>query len=138
MGTSMDKNEWHPFIKKEILKTERRWFTIKILTITAGYTIITLWLNAIRQTAPLWFVWLLIIIQLTLYFLIFFVSYLRANVCGLNKNLSLILFATLTVLGRIIYLYDWELLIIPILVISMLWISAKNKNISDYWRGRSN
>jgi len=138
MGTSMDKNEWHPFIKEEILKTEKRLFVFKILIITAGYTVITLWLNAIRQKAPPWFVWLLIIIQLTLYFLIFFVSYLRANVCGLNKNLSLILFTTLAVLGRIIYLFDWELLIIPILVISMLWISAKNKNISNYWKERSN
>lgn len=93
-----------------------------------GYTGITFWLNAIRATAPLWFVWVLIIVQFALYFSIFISSYRRAIVCGLNKNISLIIFTALAVLGRV---NDWEILVIPLAIIVILIFSMKTKNVSD-------
>ena len=115
------------FIKTEILTQERNVFISKILIILAGYIGLTLWLNAIRTTAPLWFVWVLIIIQFLLYFLIFSVSYGRAKVSGL-KRFGLVLFIILAILGRV---ENWELVIIPSTIIIMLIISAKNKNVSS-------
>jgi len=119
--------QMHPFIKNEWLKMKRSEFLLKILFIVAGYTGISLWLNAIRATASLWFVWLLIIIQLILYFSIFTVSYLRAKECGF-KRFSFIVFLILSVLGRV---ENWELVIIPALPVIMLVISARNKNLSE-------
>ena len=116
------------FIKKEILNNERNWFIFKILASALSYAGITFWLNSIRTTAPLWFVWFLIIIQFALYFSIFIVSYRHATVCGLNKNISIIIFTALAILGRV---NDWELLIIPLTVVVMLIVAIKNKKISD-------
>jgi len=93
-----------------------------------GYIGITFWLNAIRATAPLWFVWVLIIVQFALYFSIFISSYRRAIGCGLNKNISLIIFIALAILGRV---NDWEILVIPLTIIIMLIFSMKTKNVSD-------
>lgn len=121
-------NKARDFIKNEVLIIERNLFIFRILAIVVGYTGITLWLNAIRATTSIWFVWVLIVIQLTLYFLFFFSSLQRSKVCGLNKNLGMILFVALTVLGRV---NDWELLIIPLLLVIMLIFSTKNKNVSD-------
>jgi hypothetical protein len=115
------------FIKTEILKAERNMFVFHILGTLIGYVGITLWLNAIRTTVSLWFVWILIIIQFLLYCLIFSTSYLRAKVCGL-KHFGFPIFATLCVLGRV---ENWELIIIPLLIVIMLIFSAKNKNVSN-------
>ena len=117
------KEETSNFVKKEMEKFKRNWFVFRILSILIGYICITLWLNNIRATASLWFVWTLIIIQFILYFLIFSVSYLRSTECGLNKNFGFILFVVLAFLGRV---NDWELLIIPLLVIIMLIFSTRN------------
>ncbi|MBU1089839.1 hypothetical protein KKF38_03545 [Patescibacteria group bacterium] len=116
------------FIKGEVLKSERNSFAVRIITIAVCYSGITFWLNSIRATASLWFVWILIIIQFTLYFSIFIAGYRRAIVCGMNKNISLIVFTALAILGRV---NDWELAIIPLTVIIMLVASSKTKNISD-------
>jgi transcriptional regulator with XRE-family HTH domain len=121
-------NEAHDFIKREVLKIDRNAFIFRILATVIGYAGITFWLNSIRATAPLWFVWVLIIIQFALYFSIFIASYRRAVTCGLNKNIGLIIFITLAILGRV---NDWELLIIPFIVIIMLIVSARAKNVSD-------
>ncbi|MDD5546886.1 MAG: hypothetical protein PHO67_07050 [Candidatus Omnitrophica bacterium] len=120
------------FLKTKGLKIERRMFVVSILSILIGYIGVTLWLNAIRATAPLWFVWVLIIIQFTLYFSIFNVSYQRSKVCG-YKRFSLIIFLVLGVLGRV---NDWELLIIPLLIITMFIVSARTKNISREWQNQ--
>ena len=122
------KNKADEFFKNEVLKIENRLFFARILGSAIGYALITMWLNSIRTTASLWFVWVLIIIQFALYFSIFINSYQRSKVIGLNKNLALILFIILAVLGRI---NDWELLVIPLLVVVMLIFSAKNKKVSD-------
>ncbi|NMB56682.1 hypothetical protein GYA19_01940 [Candidatus Beckwithbacteria bacterium] len=126
-NTADADKQLHPFIKNEWLKTKRDAFMVKILFIIAGYTGITLGLNAIRATAPLWFVWLLIIIQLILYFSIFTVSYLRAKECGF-KRFSFVILLILSVLGRV---ENWELVIIPVLLVIMLVISARNKNLLE-------
>jgi hypothetical protein len=122
------ENKTKDFIKTEILKAERSLFLGKIISIFIGYVGITLWLNAIRATAWLWFVWVLIVIQFLLYFLIFFLSYTRALVIGFNKKLGFIFFVILAVLGRV---NNWELFIIPLLLVVMFIFSAKNNNVSD-------
>jgi hypothetical protein len=122
------ENKANDFLKNEALKIENRMFWGRILSSSMGYLIITLWLNSIRATASLWFVWPLIIIQFTLYFSIFISSYQRSKVFGLNKNLALVIFIILAVLGRV---NNWEVIIIPILVIIMLTFSAKNRKVSE-------
>lgn len=121
-------NKAHEFLKGEVLKMERNSFFVRIVVAALAYTGISYWLNAIRADAPLWFVWFLIIVQLALYFSIFISGYRRAIVCGLNKNLSFIIFVALAILGRI---NDWELVIIPLTVIGMVIFSARAKNVSE-------
>jgi len=67
------------FLKNEVLKMENRMFWAKILGSSVGYLLITLWLNSIRATASLWFVWVLIIIQFALYFAIFIFAASQSN-----------------------------------------------------------
>ena len=100
-----------------------------MISVLVGYTIITLLLNAIRPTIPLWFVWVLIVIQFLLYSSIFSFSYNRALVIGLNKQFGFGLFVALSFLGRV---SNWELFIIPILLVVMLIVSflSKNNNLS--------
>ena len=111
---------------------ERNLFFVRIIVAALAYTGISYWLNAIRADAELWFVWLLIIVQFTLYFSIFILSYWRAMLFGLNKNLNLIIFVALAILGRI---NNWELVVIPLTVIGMLIISARVKD--DSGRGKA-
>lgn len=111
----------------EVLKFKNRSFWFRILACSIGYFVMSLWLNSIRTTASLWLVWLLIIIQFTLYFSIFITSYFRSKVFGLNNNIALILFTALAVLGRV---ENWELIILPLLIVTMLVLSARNKKIS--------
>jgi hypothetical protein len=112
-------------IKDDVLKHERNIFIFKIIAIVICYTIITLGLNSIRATAPLWSVWVLIALQLTLYFLIFFICYQRAERRGLNKTIGSTLFIALAVLGRV---ENCEYFIIPLTVIGMIKYSARNKH----------
>ena len=126
-NTSNEKAE--NFLKNEVLKIENRLFLGKLLSSAIGYTLITLWLNSIRATASLWFVWALIIIQFALYFSIFITSYQRSKVFGLNKNFALIVFIILAVLGRV---NDWEIIVIPATVIAMVVFSLINKKVSDH------
>ena len=120
-------NKASTFVKNEILGMEKRIFISQVLLTLLGYILITLVLNAIRSTASLWIVWPLIIIQILLYFLIFTICSLRAKTCGLKK-FSFVIFTALAILGRI---NDWELFIIPLMIVIMLIVSTKNKNISQ-------
>jgi len=115
-------------IVDEVLKVENRSFWFRILASAIGYFLITTWLNSIRATASLWFVWILIIVQFSLYFAIYITSYSRSKVLGLNKNVAWIIFVTLAVLGRV---ENWEIIIIPLLVVTMLVLSGINKKISN-------
>jgi len=121
------ENKASDFLKNEVLRMENRMFWGKILSSSIGYLLITLWLNSIRATASLWFVWVLIIIQFALYFSIFISGYQRSKVFGLNKNLALVLFIILVVLGRV---NDWEMIVILLLIVVMLAFSARNKKVS--------
>ena len=121
------ENKTKKFLKTEILARERNVFFTSIILISLGYVGITFWLNTIRATAPITFVWVLIIIQFTLYILIFSTSYMRFKGCG-YKRFGIIPFLVLAILGRV---DNWELLIIPVLIITMVVISGKNKNISS-------
>ena len=121
-------NKAHDFIKGEVLKINRNAFIFRIIAVAVGYVGITFWLNSIRATASLWFVWVLIIIQFALYFSIFITSYRRAIICGFNKSIGFIVFVALAILGRV---NDWEIIIIPLTLIAMLIISARAKNVSD-------
>ncbi len=100
-------------------------FAFKIVAVTVGYVAITYWLNIIRTSAPLWFLWCLIIVQLLLYLAIFVSSYHCAVECGLRKSISMFIFIVLTILGRV---NDWEVVIIPLTIIIMVIVSLKARN----------
>lgn len=91
--------------------------------VLVGYVGITLWLNSIRATANLSFVWVLIVVQLVLYCLIFVTSHQYFRVCG-YKRLGIAPFIILAILGRV---ENWELFIIPLLIIVMFISSTKRK-----------
>lgn len=120
--------EANNFIKAQILKQEKEVFATKLLLNVLVYVGITLWLNAIRTTAQIWFVWVLAIIQLILYFSMFIISYQRSKVFSLNRKISIMIFFIFAMLGRV---NDWDLLIIPLLIIIMLILSFKSKNLSS-------
>jgi hypothetical protein len=111
-----------------VLENENRNFFVRIFSSSIGYLLITLWLNSIRATTSLWFVWVLIIIQFALYFSIFISGYQRSIVMGLNKNAALMLFFLLAILGRV---NDWQIVVIPLLVLVTIIFSARNKKISE-------
>ena len=121
----------HNFIKKEILTQERRVFVGSILVTAFAYFGISLFLNSIRATAPIMIVWLLIIIQFVFYFLIFIISYKRSKILGL-KTFALPLFTLLAVLGRV---NDWEIVVIPAMIIIMVIFSSRSTNISEKMSG---
>lgn len=127
INTTSEADKLHPFVKNEWLRMKKTEFFVNMLFVLIGYIGITLWLNAIRANANLWFVWVLIIIQFVLYCLVFSTSYQRFKACG-YKRFGIIPFIVFAVLGRV---ENWELVIIPLLVISMLIISARNKNLLD-------
>lgn len=116
------------FLKEESLRLEKRIFLSSILFYPVLYLLITLWLNSIRETSSLFFVWILIIIQFIFYFKIFIVSYKRSNVLGFNKNITPYVFIILAFLARV---DEWELIIIPVLVIVMATLSSREKVIQN-------
>jgi hypothetical protein len=122
-----DEKIANDFIKNEYRKIENRLFLSRIIGYPVAYLLVTLWLNSIRETASLTFVWILIIIQFAFYFSIFITSYKRSNILGFNKNITSYIFIILTFLGRI---NNWELIVIPILVLVMIIISSKSINMS--------
>ena len=91
MENKIDSNtsDLSDFAKNIMLKNEKREFMGHILSISAGYLILTLWLNSIRATAPYWFVWVLIIVQFFLYCWIFSTSLGRSEALGLKKKSGL-------------------------------------------------
>jgi hypothetical protein len=114
------------FVKGEYFKIDRNGFIFRILITVVAYAGLTFWLNAVRATSSLWFVWVLIVTQFVLYFLIFSISYGRAKAIGFKK-FGIIPFIILAGLGRIVGL---EVVIIPLLVITMIVLSSRRKNIS--------
>jgi hypothetical protein len=113
------------FIKREILRGEKNLFIFRLFFFLAGYIGITLWLNAIRQNAALWFVWVLIIVQIFFYFSIFVACLMRAKQCGYRH--AFWVFLALAVACRV---NNWELMLIPAMVIIMLVLSWHNQKVS--------
>lgn len=103
-------------------KISRNAFASSLLSTLVFYVGVTLLLNAIRTGASLWIVWPLIVIQLLLYFWIFVISSIRFKQIG-YKRFNKVLFIVLAVLGRV---ENWEIVIIPSLIVIMLILSARN------------
>lgn len=122
----MEEDKGRQFLSKEILKNERNVYIGSVVLTSIGYLVITLWLNSIRAHAPIALAWVLIVIQLLLYFLIFSISYGRAKVMGLKFAFPI--FIALAVLGRV---NDWEIVVIPLMIVFMVVLSLRNKKISD-------
>jgi len=112
-------------IKREVLRAEKNAFIFRLFLVLAGYVGTTLWLNAIRQSAALWFVWVLIVPQLLFYLSIFVVCSMRAKQCGYRHAFWLILVPCIA--SRV---NDWELVLIPATVVIMLVLSERNQKIS--------
>lgn len=119
----MENKKANNFFKFEILKAKKSSFISYFISIIIEYAIIVYLLNTFRTVMPSWLLWILIIIQFTIYFFIFIVGYLRSKVCGFNKYISLLFFILLAFLGRV---DNWELFILPLLVIIIFISPAKN------------
>jgi len=112
-------------IKKEVLRTEKNIFIFKLFLVLAAYVGMTLWLNAIRQIAAIWFVWVLIALQLFLFISIFVACAMRAKQCGYRYVwLILVLVACASRVD------NWELMLIPIMAVAMLILSERNQKVS--------
>ncbi len=121
----------HHFLKNEILSHERNIFISSILITSIGYFAISFFLNSIRANANIIILWILIIIQFTLYFSIFYLSYKRSKIIGWTW-FAFPLFILLAVLGRV---EDLEIILIPFVVIIMIILSFRTKNIPDNMKG---
>lgn len=108
--------------QKVTSKMSRNAFASNILSTLVFYTGVTLLLNNIRTSASLWIVWPLILIQLLLYFWIFVISSIRFKQVG-YKRFNRVPFFILAILGRV---ENWEIVIIPSLIVIMLMLSARN------------
>jgi hypothetical protein len=112
-------------MKREVLRAQKNIFIFSLFLVLAGYIGTTLLLNAIRQSAVLWFVWVLIVLQLFLYFSIFVACLIRAKQCGYRY--AFWLFIILSIVGRV---NNWELVLIPIMIVTMLVLSERNQKVS--------
>ena len=112
-------------IKREVLRAEKNIFIFCLFLVLAGYVGMTLWLNAIRQNAALWFVWVLIVLQLFFYFSIFVACLMRAKQCGHQH--AFWLFLILAIASRV---NNWELVLIPAMAVTMLVLSERNQKVS--------
>ncbi len=111
-------------VKGEVLRAEKNIFLFRLSITVVSYVGITIWLNAIRQTASSWFLWLFIGIQIFLFLTIFVVSSLRLRQC---QKPSWWLFLPL-ILSRI---NNWEVVAIPATIIVTVILSERNKNVSQ-------
>lgn len=113
-------------IRREVLRGDKNGFILWLFLVLAGYVGTTLWLNAIRQSAAIWFVWVLIILQLFFYFSVFVVCLLRAKQCGYRY--AFWVFLALAVASRV---NNWELVLIPLMAATMLILSERNRKVSS-------
>lgn len=112
-------------IKREVLRTEKNIFIFNLFLVLAGYVGTTLWLNAIRQSAAIWFVWVLIALQFFLFISIFVVCSMRAKQCD-HRHVWLIL-VLVACASRV---NNWELVLIPVMAATMLVLSERNQKVS--------
>jgi hypothetical protein len=114
----------HDLITNEVLRMEHRAFVWRFVLTIAAYVGTTLWLNSIRQTAVLWFVWVLIFVQLFFFITIFVVCSLRLKQCGFRHRWLLFI---PFFLSRV---ENWEVAVIPGLALFMIILSARNRNVA--------
>ena len=112
------------FATREVLRMERRFFVVRFLGALGAYTVVTIWLNAIRQTVSTGILWGLILLQSVLFISVFVVSFGRLRQCG--RKHQWLLFIPL-VLSRI---NDWEVVVLPVLALIMLFLSARNTTVA--------
>jgi len=130
----MENEKQNEFIKKEKLNIGRASFLADITYPILFYIGITYWLNYVRPTASLWFIWILIIIQFILYFSIFIICYKYFKKCGLNKFFGIMIFIILAFLGRV---ENWEFFIIPFSIITIA-ILLSFRLLDEYKEVKSN
>lgn len=125
----MDKDqiEVGSFVEKETVKIENRVFIGKLVTVALVYLFASILLSNFRDSAPIALVWILIGVQLLAYVGIFIMSYRRATEVGLDGMLAAIALVFLAIAGRS---NDWEFVIIPLLLVVMIVLSARNKKLS--------
>ena len=114
----------HELLTNKVLRTEHRAFVLCFLLTIAAHVGTTLWLNSIRQTAALWFVWVLIVVQLFFFLTIFVMCSLRLKQCGFRHRW--LLFIPLF-LSRV---ENWQIVVIPVLALCMIILSARNRNVA--------
>jgi hypothetical protein len=126
-GGDLNMEPLSEFVRNEVVKQEKLHFLVTILICSVAYILITFWLNSVRANASLWLVWPLIAVQLLLYLSIFLTCFRRSKEMGLNATVALVGFIGLGLLGRI---NDWEIFVIPAMVVIMLAMSARSDSIS--------
>lgn len=117
-------NRVNDVISNEVQKMAHGVFVLRLILTIGAYAGVTFWLNAIRQTSAIWFVWVLIAVQLVLFLSIFVVCSMRARVCAFRH--TWLLFIPL-VLSRV---NDWEVVVIPVMAVAMCVLSARSRNVS--------
>ena|ERR1035437_10191633 len=85
--------------KRDKIRAEKGFFIVKTVITILIYIGLSSWLDSIRTTAPVWFVWILAITHIIFYFLIFLISYSRLKVCGYKKLSWIVL--VLFILGSV-------------------------------------
>jgi hypothetical protein len=115
----------HELLTNEVLRTEHRAFVFRFVLTIAAYVGTAFWLNSIRQTAALWFVWVLIVVQLFFFLTIFVVCSLHLRQCGFRHGWWLPFIPLF--LSRV---ENWEIVVIPALALFMIIFSARNRNVA--------
>lgn len=110
-------------IERELLKLEKRRFLVGLLLWAAAYVGLTLLLNAIRQQAPIWIVWTLIILQFFALISVFVFGLIRMRQCGFSRWWLWISFF----LSRI---ENWEVVVLPATISAILFLSHRCSCVS--------
>lgn len=113
-------------VASELLRIEDRSYKVSVLIISFAYLLSSILLSSFRAKAPVVLVWVLVLLQLFFFFAIFVKCYQRAFLLGLNRSIGFFIFVTLAVLARI---NDWEIVVIPVTVLTMLTLSWRNKKL---------
>jgi hypothetical protein len=115
-------------VSNEVQKMAHGAFVLRLILTIGAYAGVTFLLNAIRQTSEIWFVWVLIAVQLFLFLSIFVVCSMRARECAFRH--TWLLFIPL-VLSRV---NDWEVVVIPVTAVIMCVLSARSRYVSTEYQ----
>ena len=110
--------------KQAQLRKEKSFFIFKTVITILIYIGLSKW-HSTGRTTPGLLAWILAISQILCYFLIFEISYKRFKELGYKKIAWMIII--LAFVGRV---EDWEIIVIPSLVIVMLIFTFINNTLS--------